>query len=668
MLAKNMRFPALFRTWTPAANQAYGCTIIEAVRATTAAPTFFKAVEFGEPTKQRYLDGGLRCNNPILQVVEEAKILFRDRPISCVVSLGTGIMSVIGLEQPDTFQNFLPSKFIRVLKGIATDCEQQSEAMAKQLHLSENPNSYFRLNVDEGLQGVTLAEWNRLNEVETHTVQYLRKHEVGQKVDQLVQILKGMSIWIPRLLKAEINAPEPGTTRRSPPTRLSEDEREGMSKLLNSIAISAYHDSRERSTSSGCLPGTRRAQIDTITKWIEAEDGKKPLFVVLGPAGSGKTSLLGTIAQICKDKGCYAASFFFSATDNGRNNEARLINTIAYQVATAVPELQPYIGRVVAADPTILSLASETQMKTLFLDVLGHIRFDYPNFSIQPRVVLIDALDECGDLTDQLRVVSALSEMLSHKAFPFLVLLSSRFNPHIENELSNVLKSHLHDQVILGKNGKAEQADIRAYLHTNMKQIRDKHTFRARILPGWPAASALETVVKRSGGQFIYAATVIKYIGSPFHDPSERFQHILGSLADQSSADPFAALDELYRTLMSLVEDTATALEILGIHLVMLNSTYWLPKMSHYPRYVLNQKLSTSPDILLAPLAPVLKFEAGAIEFHHSSFAEFLLDPVRSREYFVQPTLRHRWLLSQLMPFLYTAKGRTYRSLLQLSS
>src|SRR6266571_3366143 len=105
MLAKNMRFPTLFRTWTPAANQAYGCTIIEAIRATTAAPNFFKAVEFGEPTKQRYLDGGLRCNNPVQHVVEEAKFLFPDRPISCVVSLGTGIMSVIGLEQPDTFQN-----------------------------------------------------------------------------------------------------------------------------------------------------------------------------------------------------------------------------------------------------------------------------------------------------------------------------------------------------------------------------------------------------------------------------------------------------------------------------------------------------------------------------------------------------------------------------------
>ncbi len=39
---RNMRFPTLFRTWTSAANQAYDCTLIEAARATTAAPTFLK--------------------------------------------------------------------------------------------------------------------------------------------------------------------------------------------------------------------------------------------------------------------------------------------------------------------------------------------------------------------------------------------------------------------------------------------------------------------------------------------------------------------------------------------------------------------------------------------------------------------------------------------------
>ena len=194
MLAGNMRFPTLLRSWVPPSNQNYNCSIVQAARATTAGPTFFKAVEFGHPTTQRYLDGGLRCNNPVKYVVEEARSLYPHRVISCVLSLGTGTTGVIGLERPDVFQNMLPTKIVAVLRDIATDCDEQSEAMAKQLYQRDKPNSYFRLNVNEGLQNVSLAEWSRLNEVEMHTVQYLRTNDVGQKVDQIVGLLNGTSV------------------------------------------------------------------------------------------------------------------------------------------------------------------------------------------------------------------------------------------------------------------------------------------------------------------------------------------------------------------------------------------------------------------------------------------------------------------------------------------
>jgi len=189
-----MSFPALFRSWVPCSNQTYNCSIVQAARATTAAPTFFKAIEFGYPTAQQYLDGGLRCNNPVASVVDEARSLYPDRDISCVLSLGTGTTRVIGLEHPDAFQNMLPTNLIGVLRGIATDCDEQSEAMAKQLNQRDKPNSYFRLNVNEGLRNVSLAEWSRMNEVETHTVQYLRKNEVGRKVDHVVELLNGTPV------------------------------------------------------------------------------------------------------------------------------------------------------------------------------------------------------------------------------------------------------------------------------------------------------------------------------------------------------------------------------------------------------------------------------------------------------------------------------------------
>jgi len=190
MPAENTSFPTLFRTWIPAANQSYNCTIIQAVRATNALPAFFKDIEFGEPIKQRYTYGTLGCNNPVKYVIGEARSMYPNRSISCVVSLGTGAENVIGLDRPDAFQRLLPTNLIGVLKCIATDCEKTSEETAREL--AAQSILYCRLNVDQGLQDVSLAEWEKLEAVQLHTVQYLQKYVVDGHITQIVQALSGM--------------------------------------------------------------------------------------------------------------------------------------------------------------------------------------------------------------------------------------------------------------------------------------------------------------------------------------------------------------------------------------------------------------------------------------------------------------------------------------------
>jgi len=186
--ARNMALPTLFRSWKPPDNPTFNCTIVEAARATTANPTLFKAIEIGEENlKEKFVDSSLRCNNPVRYVLQEARSSFPNRPMSCIVSLGTGTVNVIGLETPDTFQKLLPMKLLRVLRSMAEDCENTSEELANQ-----SPNMrqiYFRLNVDHGLQDVSLAEWDKLADVKTHTDQYLQKYDVSQKVGRLIEVL-----------------------------------------------------------------------------------------------------------------------------------------------------------------------------------------------------------------------------------------------------------------------------------------------------------------------------------------------------------------------------------------------------------------------------------------------------------------------------------------------
>src|ERR1700690_2286849 len=92
MPALHTSSPRIFRTYEVRSNQSYNCEIWEAARATSAAPTFFKRIRIGEKgLEEEFVDGGLGCNNPIRQVLEEAEIAFGPgRRIACIVSIGTG--------------------------------------------------------------------------------------------------------------------------------------------------------------------------------------------------------------------------------------------------------------------------------------------------------------------------------------------------------------------------------------------------------------------------------------------------------------------------------------------------------------------------------------------------------------------------------------------------
>ena len=187
MNAHNMsaNIPVLFRTYQSREIHS-DCKIWEAARATSAAPTFFKRIEIGRG--QPFIDGGLGRNNPSRLLLDEANALFGARHIGCLLSIGTGQAEVISIEKPGIFQRIVPTDIIDALKAIATDCEATHETM---LGLFANsPDTYFRLNVEHGMQGIQLSEWEKLGNVEAHTMQYMRKKEVDEKLALLVNAIR----------------------------------------------------------------------------------------------------------------------------------------------------------------------------------------------------------------------------------------------------------------------------------------------------------------------------------------------------------------------------------------------------------------------------------------------------------------------------------------------
>ena len=181
----NANIPVLFRTY-PSCETHLGCKVWEAARATSAAPTFFKRLEIGN--KQPFIDGGLGRNNPSKLVLAEAKVVFPTRQIGCLVSIGTGQAEIISINKPGFLQQIFQTDVMKALKAISTDCEATHEDML--LLFANSPNTYFRLNVEQGMQGIELFEWEKLANVEAHTVQYLRRNEMNEKLSLIANALK----------------------------------------------------------------------------------------------------------------------------------------------------------------------------------------------------------------------------------------------------------------------------------------------------------------------------------------------------------------------------------------------------------------------------------------------------------------------------------------------
>jgi predicted acylesterase/phospholipase RssA len=185
----NAGLPVAFRSYQAPANQMPDCAIWQALCATTAHPDLFKSIDIGDGSiSESFVDGGLGCSNPLGHILAEAKAMYPDRHVGCVVSIGAGHVRTIHIPTFKLFQRLFPSRVIEVMKNIATDSERVGQEMA--VRFNSTSDMYFRFNVDQGLQTVELSDWEQLNQVTAHTRAYLRHPEVSSAIDKSARAIK----------------------------------------------------------------------------------------------------------------------------------------------------------------------------------------------------------------------------------------------------------------------------------------------------------------------------------------------------------------------------------------------------------------------------------------------------------------------------------------------
>ncbi|KAG8685911.1 hypothetical protein FRC08_012845 [Ceratobasidium sp. 394] len=189
LMAENASSSTRFRTYSATTNPTANCYIWEAARATTAAPKFFKAAWVLEDSgiKMRYIDGGLRCNNPTHELLDEAANFFPDRLVACILSIGTGRRGKIELPDTGLVPKLQLAKVVKVLQKIALDCEKTHQELSERFY--NRPGTYFRFNVDHGMEAVGLAEWERGSGIQADTASYTRESQTTHSIDSAVEAI-----------------------------------------------------------------------------------------------------------------------------------------------------------------------------------------------------------------------------------------------------------------------------------------------------------------------------------------------------------------------------------------------------------------------------------------------------------------------------------------------
>ena len=297
-----------------------------------------------------------------------------------------------------------------------------------------------------------------------------------------------------------------------------------------------------------------------ILDWIHSERFlESSFFWLYGSAGAGKTAILQAIAEfLCSpSEAChnFAASFFFTRGQIGRDRGHFLFSTIAYQFALKVPGLRQHVNHIVGLDPTLHTKSMDVQLQSLIIDAFRHLS----TLPQRPYLVIIDGLDECHDKAAQQLILRLLCETITVHKLPLRFLIGSRPESHIRDSFDQESLYTVTRRVILDEWFEPGR-DIQVFLRDGFAKIYAKNSVLSHVEQPWPGEGVIDLLVQRSSGQFIYAATVLKFVGADFCRPTKRLALVL-----KPDSMAFSDLDQLYTQILSVYPRDVNIVHVLGI-------------------------------------------------------------------------------------------------------
>ncbi|KAG9100798.1 hypothetical protein FS749_012731 [Ceratobasidium sp. UAMH 11750] len=406
-----------------------------------------------------------------------------------------------------------------------------------------------------------------------------------------------------------------------------------LKSLPNSPAATYRSADSDNLRRGGCTPNTRVDVLRQLHDW--AYDNKSHrIYWLNGMAGTGKTTIAYSLCAQLERARKLAASFFCSRQLPACRDVNRIIPSIAYQLSLFSRPFRRAISNVLEENPEAYNQTLPEQFKQLVVDPLKEVE-EFP----ADRIIVLDALDECSDKDGVDRLLDIILSNTS--SLPIKFFVTSRPDAKILDRMWERRAERVRTELRLHElERNTVQDDIKTYLKSNLDRIDH-------------SPAQLETLVARSGILFIYAATVVRYIGADNYSKSaNRLDTILHSANPSSSSRGNRDIDALYTAILNEAFDDASlddsdkaCMEL--VLRTILCAQEPLPIATIAGLLGLDGQRSVRPA--LRPLLSVLHVSdtTDIITTLHESFPDFMFDRGRSDRFHCNPQ-QHSARLAEL--------------------
>lgn len=293
-------------------------------------------------------------------------------------------------------------------------------------------------------------------------------------------------------------------------------------------------------------------------------------------------------------------------------------------------------------DPSIFARSIDAQMNYVLVQPILELRERTTTWPLNQAIV-VDGLDECGGSDYQRQeVINALESLEQAFPVPLSIIVASR--PH--EDIRSTFRSGPRREKVIEEplyNDNQATADIRLFFTERLGALvspDSDHPFKSSITlvnGHWPPLAAIEFLVEKASGQFIFAATIVRFVESRPANPDKRLKITLGFLPT-GKLEPYREHDALYTGILSrLSEDVlSSTLLLLGLIGAMKNVYLLITDIA------LGLGSGTSKELLLeleslvdiTSAVTVFGTSREVACFYHKSFLDYLFDQSRSGRFF----------------------------------